>query len=45
MEKKIERRVIQNVNGFYCEQIRFLPLEDWDTINDGWRTIRIFSVY
>lgn len=44
MEKTIEHRVICDVNGFYCEQIRFLPLEDWDMANDGWRTIKVSSI-
>ena len=40
MEKKIERRVIRDQSGFYCEQIRTLPLEPWEQ-NDGWRTCYI----
>ena len=44
MEKTIEHRVIRDVNGFYCEQVRFVPLEDWDTANDGWRTVKVSSI-
>lgn len=44
MEKTIERRVIRDANGFWCEQIRFLPLEEWDKANDGWRTTYISSM-
>lgn len=42
MEKTIEKRVIRDANGFWNEQIRFLPLEDWEQ-NDGWRTTYISS--
>lgn len=42
MTKTIEKRVIRDENGFWCEQIRFLPLEDWEP-NDGWRTTYISS--
>lgn len=42
MEKTIERRIIVDVNGFKKEQIRFLPVEDWEP-NDGWRTTRIIQ--
>lgn len=44
MDKTIERRVVRDENGFYCEQVRFLPLEDWDTANNGWRTVKVSSV-
>ena len=44
MEKTIEHRVIRDINGFYCEQVRFVPLEDWDTANDGWRTVKVSSI-
>ena len=43
--KTIEERIIKDVNNFYCVQIRFLPLEDWDTVNDGWRTVYITEFY
>lgn len=39
----IERRVIQDANGFYRKQIRFIPLEVWEC-GDGWRTTYISSV-
>lgn len=41
-DKTIETRVIRDANGFYCEQIRFMPLEDWEP-GDGWRTTYISS--
>lgn len=40
----IEKRIIKDVNNFYRVQIRFLPLEDWES-NDGWRTIYITQIY
>ena len=39
---KSEKRIIVDENGFKVEQIRFLPVEDWEQ-NDGWRTTRIIS--
>lgn len=39
----MEKRVIRDENGFWREQIRFLPLEDWNRANDGWRTTYISS--
>lgn len=41
MTKKRESRVIKDANGFYRLQVRFLPLEDWEKYNDGWRTCAI----
>ena len=43
MERTIERRVIRDVNGFYKKQIRFLPLESWES-DDGWRTTYISEI-
>ena len=40
----IEKRIIKDINNFYCVQIRFLPLEDWEP-NDGWRTVYISEIY
>lgn len=42
MEYKIETRIITDENGFTVEQIRILPVEDWEP-NDGWRTTRIIK--
>lgn len=42
MEYKIETRIITDENGFTVEQMRILPVEDWEP-NDGWRTIRIIK--
>ena len=42
MEYTIETRVIIDENGFKKEQVRFLPVEDWEP-NDGWRTTRILE--
>lgn len=39
---KMEKRVIVDCNGFKVEQIRFLPVEDWEQ-NDGWRTTKIIG--
>lgn len=36
----METRVIRDENGFWEEQIRFMPVEDWEP-NDGWRTTYI----
>lgn len=41
-EKKMETRIITDVNGFKKEQIRFLPVEPWEP-NDGWRTRKILE--
>lgn len=38
----METRVIRDENGFFREQIRFLPLENWES-GDGWRTTHISS--
>ena len=43
MERSIEYRTIRDVNGFYREQIRFLPLDPWEC-DDGWRTTYISSI-
>lgn len=40
--KKIEKRIIQDENGFWLEQIRFLPLNEWEP-GDGWCTTYISS--
>ena len=40
----IEKRIIKDVNNFYHVQIRFLPLEDWES-NEGWRTVYISEIY
>lgn len=42
--KTIEERIIKDVNNFYCVQIRFLPLEEWEQ-DSGWRTIYITKIY
>lgn len=42
MEYTVESRIITDENGFTKEQIRILPVEDWEP-NDGWRTIRIIA--
>ena len=39
---KMEKRIVVDANGFKVEQIRFLPVEDWDQ-NDGWRTTKIIG--
>lgn len=39
---KIETRIIVDDNGFTKEQIRFVPVPEWEA-NDGWRTTRIIS--
>lgn len=41
-EKTIEVRTITDCNGFTKEQIRFVPIEDWEQ-NDGWRTTRYIN--
>lgn len=38
----MEKRIVVDANGFKVEQIRFLPVEDWEP-NDGWRTTKIIS--
>lgn len=38
----MEERIITDENGFTKEQIRFLPVEEWEP-NDGWRTVKIIS--
>ena len=38
----METRIITDCNGFKVEQIRFLPVEDWEP-NDGWRTTRYIT--
>lgn len=40
--KKMEKRIVVDANGFKVEQIRFLPVEDWEP-NDGWRTTKIIG--
>ena len=42
MENRIEKRIITDSNGFTVEQVRFLPVEDWEP-NDGWRTTRYIT--
>ena len=42
MKKTMEKRIVVDANGFELEQIRFLPVEDWE-LNDGWRTTRIIG--
>ena len=39
---EMEERIIIDENGFEKEQIRFLPVEEWEQ-DDGWKTIRIIS--
>jgi hypothetical protein len=39
---KMEKRIVVDANGFKVEQIRFLPVEDYEP-NDGWRTTRILK--
>lgn len=41
-EYTMETRTVVDGNGFTVEQIRFLPVEDWEP-NDGWRTTRYIS--
>jgi hypothetical protein len=41
--RQIERRVIRDDNGFYREQMRFLPAREGEP-NDGWRTTKISSI-
>ena len=43
MAKTIETRIIRDENRFWKEQIRFLPLDDWEP-NDGWGTTYISSI-
>ena len=38
----METRIIVDANGFKVEQIRFLPVNEWEQ-NDGWRTTRYLS--
>lgn len=40
----MERRVVKDCNGFVLEQVRFLPVNDWD-VNDGWRTTKYLKCY
>ena len=42
MEYKIETRIVTDCNGFTVQQMRILPVEDWEP-NDGWRTIKYLS--
>ena len=42
MKNTVEKRIITDVNGFKVEQVRILPVEDWEP-NDGWRTTRYIS--
>ena len=42
MRETFERRIVKDVNGFYLEQIRLLPVEKWE--GDGWRTVHISSI-
>ena len=42
MEYTVETRIITDENGFKKEQMRILPVEDWEP-NDGWRTIKIIE--
>ena len=39
MKETMESRIIKDENGFYKEQIRFVPYPEWDPC-EGWRTIR-----
>lgn len=43
MEAKMETRIITIANGFKVEQVRFLPVAEWEP-NDGWRTTRYVPV-
>lgn len=43
MERIIEHRTIRDVNGFYRNQTRFLPLDSWEC-DDGWRTTYISEI-
>lgn len=40
---EIEERVIQDCNGFWKAQVRFLPLAEWEP-DDGWRTVFISGI-
>lgn len=42
IKMKMEKRIVVDANGFKVEQIRFLPVEDWEQ-NDGWRTTKIIG--
>ena len=42
MEYTIETRIITDENGFTLEQMRILPVEDWEP-NGGWRTVRYLA--
>lgn len=41
-DKKMETRVVKDVNGFWRAEMRFLPVEEWEQ-NDGWRGCYISS--
>lgn len=43
-ERIIEKRIITDENGFVKEQIRFIPLNEWES-GDGWRTTRILECH
>lgn len=40
----METRIVKDENGFVKEQVRFLPVEDWEP-NDGWRDTRILECH
>lgn len=40
-EKSGERRTIVDKNGILREQIRFLPLGEWDIEDGSWITIKV----
>lgn len=44
MDITFEERIIQDANGFYCCQVRFLPLPDWME-DEGWRTTYVTPIY
>lgn len=41
---ELEKRIKKDANGFYCVQIRVLPVADWEP-NDGWGTVFETTVY
>jgi hypothetical protein len=41
-DKKMETRVVKDVNGFWVAEMRFLPVEEWEQ-GEGWRGCYVSS--
>lgn len=39
-----EKRIVKDDNNYYDVQVRFLPLEPWES-NDGWMTDYTTAIY